>query len=446
LSRAEIELGMRLACLAEIRGPVRIEIGHAPERETERRPTVTAARPILAVDLGTTTIEVALAEAAAGDFVIRNVADNPQASYGADVMSRIASAGDGHLEEMRRLTAQTVGELVSELLDRAGVDGAVPVTVAGNPTMLHILAGEDPAGMGTAPYEAAFQGRRELAPEAIDAPDRVASVTLLPAIAPFVGADVVAGIVATRLLTHPGTALLIDVGTNGEVVLKRKDGTMWAASAAAGPAFEGGGIEYGMRADEGAIERVTLHGSQLCGTVLGKGPARGICGSGLFDLIAVMLDAGVLDSEGRIQASGPLSDAVVKRDGVAALEVTEHVLLTQQDVRAFQLAKGAVTTAVRLLLEEAGVMPGQVDDVLIAGGFGLHLDPFAARRVGLLQDGWEIKTIFVGNTSLAGAALLGSDARVDADVDALVEDVRVLDLAQDPRFQETFVRSLDFPS
>jgi uncharacterized 2Fe-2S/4Fe-4S cluster protein (DUF4445 family) len=379
---------------------------------------------------------------------------NVQYPWGADVMSRIASAVTEGTAVLQHPIARQVERLIASLLvplAGAALADLREVAIVGNTTMMNALLGEDLTPLGRSPYDGAALGPVSL-------PARELGMGLLadavchigPSASAFIGADVVAGVLATRLDEAERPTLYLDLGTNGEIVLSVPGRPLLAASAAAGPALEGAGIERGMRAEPGAIERVWLdEAGDLALATVGGFPPVGICGSGVLDLLAVMLDAGALAADGRIsgEVGGPLAKRVAERDGVRVFVVDEHsgVALSQHDVRQLQLAKGAVRAAIDLVLAEAGLAPDAVSEVLVAGGFGLHVDGVALERIGMVPDGWGDQLRFLGNAAKEGArrALVDSDARRRAE--GIARSIRTLSLAEHPDFQTHFLDALDFP-
>lgn len=274
-------------------------------------------------------------------------------------------------------------------------------------------------------------------------------VYLPPAISAYVGADITAGILATRLHDEQGTTLLVDVGTNGEMAIV-KEGRLWATSTAAGPAFEGMNIACGMRAGKGAIERfhVGADGEVEIG-VIGGGKATGICGSGLIDIVAELVAAGVIGPNGRFVPAGKISlpklqERLVTRDGKPAFHLAEGVHLSQQDIRQVQLAKGAIRAGIDLLLRHLGVEAGEVRSVLIAGSFGYHLRTGSLITLGLLPPAFAGKIEFVGNTSKTGAETILLDRECRPAVVRLAAGVEVVELAAAADFDKVFVSSLAF--
>ncbi|MCL6450098.1 MAG: ASKHA domain-containing protein, partial [Acetobacteraceae bacterium] len=436
----------------------------------------------LAVDLGTTSVAVALVDLADGRVLRLTAAANPQACRGADVISRIlyASASPAALRELQGLAVECINRLAREALAEAGVRpspaGICPVAeavVVGNVAMLHLFLGLDPSPLGHAPYRGRLCGPVRVQARSLGlglGPE--AGVYVLPVIGGFVGADAVGVLLATGIHRRRGWHLALDLGTNGEVMLARR-GRVLACSTAAGPAFEGVGLSCGMRAAPGAINSVSLYPSVALTTVGGL-PPLGICGSGLIDLAAGLLEAGLLDPGGRVltaseaRGAGPLAARLRRvpvpgRPGLSqsAFVVTESgcapaggggagegcgtaILLTQADVRALQLAKGAVAAASRFLLETAGVGPGELEGVWVAGTFGNCLSARRAAALGLLPALEPRRLRFCGNAALEGARLALIDARARREAERVASRAEHVALFGRPRFDELFLDSLRF--
>lgn len=468
LSPEAIGSGARIACRARIHGDVTVrplravppaelrivetgDLGEVSVEPPERR-GLFGPEPLLGavVDLGTTTIVVALVDLRTGETVGSASALNPQHPFGHDVLSRISHAATSGVDVLREPVVRTIEELALGLLGEAGSDAdhLREIAIAGNTTMLHLLLGLDPAPLGAAPYKAVL----------LDAVDRPAATLgfsklgtagayVLPGMSAFLGADITAGVLTTRLAERESPTLLIDLGTNGEIVLRAHD-RLVGASTAAGPALEGASIEYGMMAETGAIEQVTIDGSSLALGTIGNATPAGLCGSGLIDLIGVLLESGVIDRAGLMHADAPqpLAARVSTRDGVRVFEVAENVYLTQRDIRQVQLATAAVATGIDLLLESVGVASAEVTDVIIAGGFGLHVRADALARMGMIPGEWRDRVTYAGNTSIAGATRALLDRAQRRLADAIASHVETIDLAAHPQFQERFIRALEFPA
>jgi uncharacterized 2Fe-2S/4Fe-4S cluster protein (DUF4445 family) len=464
---ARLAKGVRLACRARVAGDVAATVRRdrkravrvveesdvgGPVAEAPEHRGVTGSGALLgaAVDIGTTTVVAAIFDLRSGEQVGSASSLNPQLRFGGDVLSRISHAASHGIESLREPIVRTVEDLVLEALV-AGDGSAVGVrelAICGNTTMVQLFLGIDPGPLGVAPYEPAFTA-------AVERPARDvglarvpnARLYILPGVSAFVGSDVTAGLLATRLDEAAGPSLLIDLGTNGEIVL-RTPGALLAASTAAGPALEGASISCGMLAETGAIESVGTDGEGLRLETIGGVAPRGLCGSGLLDLIAVLLDAGVLDATGllRPDASHALAGRVHEIDGVRAFEVAPNVHLTQLDVRQVQLAKAAVASGLALLLEAASVETADVTEVFVAGGFGYHVRPEAVVRMGMVPPEWLTRLRFAGNTARAGAAIALLDSAARRRAEAIAAHVTTIDLAARPEFSARFVDAMDFPA
>jgi uncharacterized 2Fe-2S/4Fe-4S cluster protein (DUF4445 family) len=416
----------------------------------------------LAIDVGTTTVVSTLIELESGEQLASVSSLNPQSVFGGDLMSRIAFAqfNPGNL---RKLHTRIVGLLNQHVEHLARESGVLPkwiykVVVVGNTCMHHLLLGIDPTFVGLAPYAPVM--RHALVLPARDLYLKVAPearVCLLPLVAGFVGADAVAVALATRI--HEGDALrvAVDIGTNGEVLLGSRD-RLWACSAPAGPALEGGQIRHGMRGARGAIDRVTVDDDLHVHTI-GAAEALGICGSGLIDLVAGLLDAGVIDWTGLIRVEdrhalpAPLRERVVMRGEERTIIVarpgeagaSRELVLTQDDVRQVQLAKGAIASGVAMLQRVAGVGPEAIAELMLAGGFGNYVSIASAQRIGLIPVLPRGTVRYVGNAASLGAQLCLLSEGERAAADRVAERVEHVSLATHPDFEEVFVDAMNFP-
>ena len=388
----------------------------------------------LAVDLGTTAVVAELVDLRTGRIADRESAVNAQTSYGADVVSRITFAFENpdNLRRLKTAVVQLLNDLVGTLCRRSGVarHRIYEAVVAGNSAMNHILCGVSVDSLALAPFHAVFSALPPLAAAEIGlALHPQARVYIAPNIKSFVGGDITAGLVASEFADDPGAGLFVDLGTNGEIVLKR-GGEFVATSTAAGPAFEGLNISCGMLAVPGAIHRATWEDGLQCRTIDDL-PPQGVCGSGLIDILAGALERGLVARDGRI--AGP-----EKR-----LRLTERLSLTQQDVRDVQLAVAAIQSGVRLMLREFRLEASSLDRVVVAGAFGSSLDVSHAVNLGLLPNVPAGKIAFIGNASLAGARLLLVSRPARAAAETLAARISHVSLATRPDFQDEFVRSLE---
>ncbi len=425
----------------------------------------TAALYGLAVDVGTTTLVAALVDLNTGRSIGEASEVNPQTRFGDDVLSRIlhATQHEGGLEDLRQAVVETLNDLVGGLAKSTGTErsSVYEAAFAGNTTMLHLLAGIDPRALGQVPFTPAYGRAIEVSASDLGlAIHPRGTVYLFPVIGGFIGGDTVACMVATDITHTQHTTILVDIGTNGEIVLWH-DGRLSAASTAAGPAFEGARISDGMRAATGAIEHVAF-GEDLEMAVIGGGAPVGICGSALIDLVAGLLECGLLEPSGRfrdadavpVSCPKPLGARLVEVAGEPAFRLAsadqtktgEPIHLTQQDVREFQLATAAIRAGVGILLGQSGLEPEKVGRLLIAGGFGNYVRRAAAQRVGLFPPGLPGDRIaFVGNASLAGARLALCSSRLRAQAQQLAGLTAHVDLSLDPDFQMAFAMAMGFP-
>ncbi len=462
---------VRLSCRARVTGDVTVrplanahgasaglrilETGEQREiaLESPAARGITGGRPLLGavVDIGTTTVVAAIFDLETGKRLGSASALNPQHPFGHDVMSRITHVAAHGTESMREPIASEIERLIADVLRTVGqpMRALREVALAGNTTMIHLLLGIDPAPLGVAPYEPAFVDPVERPAAEVGLTGMPeAAVYVLPGISAFIGADITAGLLATGLAEQETSALLIDLGTNGEMVLRTPEGLV-AASTAAGPALEGASIAYGMRAEAGAIERVSMdEAGELHYETIGGGEARGLCGSGLLDLVAVLLDAGVLDPTGRLRAEGPhpLAARISDTQGTRVFEIAPGVLLTQKDVRQVQLANAAIASGIEMLLDSAGVAPESVAELVIAGGFGYHVKAAALVRMGMIPPMWLDRVSFAGNTAMTGALMALLDTAARRRAESIARHVSAIDLAGHPDFQNTFVSAMRFPS
>jgi uncharacterized 2Fe-2S/4Fe-4S cluster protein (DUF4445 family) len=406
-----------------------------------------------AIDLGTTTIDLALVDLETGALLGRRAFLNRQVSFGADVVSR-AQAFHADRSPVRRAALETIEEGAYALLAEAGAapSRVLKTVIVGNPIMIHILSGIDPWHLTLVPYVPATAS--SLHSRAADFGwtfQERGSVETLPLVSAYVGADTIGMIVSLGLAEEAKTTLSIDIGTNGEMVLARH-GELITTSTAAGPAFEGAQISCGMRAQEGAVTAVSFDagGTPRC-TVVGDGHPRGICGSGLVSGIAALLDRGVIDATGRIVAREELPDETARarlftRAGEAAFALSDdqRVFISQGDVRKLQLAKGAVRTGIETLLEVTGVATDGLDAVRLAGNFGAGLDARAAMRIGLIPALDPARVEVVGNAALRGAILVLLSRGYGRMAERAARQARFVELGGKPEFQARFAEAMMF--
>jgi len=418
----------------------------------------------LAFDIGSTTLVGTLVNLITGEDMAVEARVNPQTSFGDDVVARIQKCrtDSSGLQQLHTSVLEGVNRIIDDLVHKTHIspNHIYEVVFAGNTTMQEILCGINPAALGEMPFMPAF--REALEGEAAQLQLNIhprAKFYVFPQIGGFVGGDTTAGILATRLDQAQAPTLLVDIGTNGEIVLAHK-GQLMATSVAAGPAFEGARIINGMRATHGAIEKVIFDGDVRL-NVIGNAKPAGICGSGLIDVAAEMLRVGLLDFTGRIlpPSEAPSTLPPVLRNRLIEENGETHFLLAsakdsatgkplllyQRDVRELQLANAAIRAGINILLKYAGLQPDQLENILLAGGFGNFIRRNHAKRIGMLPPIPCNKIRFVGNTASFGAkrALLSSNEKRAAAT--LIDKVRHIDLSLDPEFQSEFGNAMLMP-
>jgi len=403
----------------------------------------------LAIDVGTTTLAVYLFDLQTGRRLGVAAGRNPQRRFGADVISRIAHVrrekGKG-LSELHGAVVEGLNELIGRLTVQSSVlpDSIYDATVVGNPTMLHLLLSVNPVGIDVSPYVTTFEHAVRTRADVIGlAINPHAVIRTLPAISAYVGADIIAGIIATGLHKSEDRTLFLDVGTNGEIVLAI-DGRLIACSAAAGPAFEGASLVQGMPALQGAIESVHIHDGVIQCTVIGGGVPVGICGTGLLSAVAECCRIGAIDASGRICSDGPCLSNRIDGDGknrrIRLTDVEKPVHLHQSDVREFQLAKAAIRAGIELLLQHVDLRSLDLDRVLIGGAFSTRMSSEHLIETGFLPNVDPRKIQVAGNVAGRGAkhVLLNRDLMEEAK--RLARRVEYLELSGDSRFSELYVK------
>ena len=382
----------------------------------------------LAFDIGTTTVVCYLLDGHNGKLLARASTMNPQAQFGADVISRVQQVLDTGTDELMRCIRRTLVQLTEDVCAEAGITpmqiGAA--AIVGNTAMHHLLLGIDPKPLVTPPYMPAVFDAMEVE----DLLPIGGTVRILPNIAGFVGGDTVGCMASTRFDRLEALTLMIDIGTNGEMVLGDRHRRI-ACSTAAGPAFEGARISCGMRGAEGAVDHVWLEDDKVRYHVIGDTAPKGLCGSGLLDLVAVLLDAEIIDESGRLEEkSYRLGDS--------------DVVLTQKDVREVQLAKAAIRAGIELLCAQLGVELDQIRKVCLAGAFGNYLDPASACRIGMIPPVLLDRIQPIGNAAGEGAKLSALSRKEFEYAQSLARGTEFLELASLPEFQDCYVDALEF--
>lgn len=414
----------------------------------------------LAYDIGTTTVACYFVDLRNGRSLGEASLLNPQVTYGGDVIMRVKYCVENGMDAPTGAIREALQSLAESCAKKAQLSSEqiYLISVVGNTCMHHLFLGISPASLAYAPYTPAVA--EPIIGHASDFGFRLnpsAKLYMLPNIAGFVGADTVGAALASSMDEKEQLTLLIDIGTNGEMVLGTRE-RLAACSTAAGPAFEGALISCGMRGAEGAIDHVSLRDDRLSYSVIGGGKPVGICGSGLIDLLSELVRTGLVEPGGRLldadEAEGPLAQRLCERDGMrgfllASAEESgsgEALVFTQKDIREVQLAKGAMAAGIQMMCRRLGVRTTDIQDVMIAGAFGSYMSPASACGIGLIPPELEQKVCAIGNAAGQGAKLCVLSAAEYRRASALRAKVEYLELAADPAFQDVFVDQLEFPS
>ena len=402
-------------------------------------------RCLVAFDIGTTTIAGYLLDGEDGRTLAVESRMNPQAQYGADVIMRANYALEHGTDVLSQCIREAVNEMLGVLAGAAGIsrDDIFQVCIVGNTCMHHLFLGISPASLVHAPYTPAVSERLVLnaGDYGLDV-QRKAELIMLPDIAGYVGADTCGCLLTLRQDLKDEISLMIDIGTNGEMVLGNKE-RLVTCSTAAGPAFEGAKIECGMRGAAGAVDHVKFEDGKWSYTTVGDKPAVGLCGSGLIDLVAGLLDAGMLDENG-VLSSGQEKPGVFVLVPKEQAGTEKGVYITQKDIGEVQLAKAAIAAGIQMLEKQLGIMEDQIDSVYIAGAFGNYMDPVSAGRIGLFPETLVRKVKPVGNAAGEGAKIALVNEREMLEMDELVRKIDFVELAASVDFQDYFIDELGF--
>lgn len=375
----------------------------------------------IAIDIGTTTIAAALIKKDGTSAFLSCL--NPQSVYGADVVSRIESCSNGALNKLTELIRNCINGIIEKLDTEKN---AQELIISGNTTMLHIFCGISPESMGVFPFKPQFTDVQCL--NGSDIGLRTEKITVLPSVSAFIGSDIVSGIYALELHKTDKTIFLADLGTNGELVLAHK-GKLYCTSTAAGPALEGACIECGVGGVDGAIDKVFDENGEIGFTTIGNVKPIGICGAGITDAIALLLNNKLIDSSGYLENNVRISD---------------NVYISPKDVRQFQLAKSAVYSGIETLCEVVGTDKNSIDSFLIAGGLGYYINQNSAITVGLLPNISTEKIKAAGNTSLQGALMcIGNDNAVK-EMCSISKICSLINLGGNPNFSQKFMDNMFF--
>ena len=445
-----------LACQYPVLRDLRVILNEVPGGSICTDGTVPVSAPTsarsgygAAVDLGTTTVALKLFRLSDGAQLCAVSGWNRQAAYGADVITRCQHCME-HPDGLERLSILSVAQIRNLLEDACkissvNIEDVKEIYLAGNTVMEHLLFGLSPASIAVSPFtpQSLFNDGKILGLDGIP-------LFPAPCVSGYVGGDITAGLLACSLHKKPGHSLFLDIGTNGEMALSGPEGFLCCA-VASGPAFEGAGISCGMTSTEGAISAVHWDGQAPALTVIGGGTPKGICGSGLLDLLAMLLKLGIVDETGYLQPPDELDESFAPwleededGNGIFQLTADRNISFTARDVRAIQLAKAAVAAGISVLMEQAGLAFTDIDALYLAGGFGSHLTPDSAVAIGMLPEALRNKIVCVGNAALTGAsmALLNTDSRLA--IARIQRSCTYLELSGHPGFNRLYPEHMTF--
>jgi uncharacterized 2Fe-2S/4Fe-4S cluster protein (DUF4445 family) len=416
----------------------------------------------VAFDLGTTTIVGSLIDMLSGNILGIKACTNPQSKQGEDVISRVnyATSEPGGLVKLQTEVIEAINGIIEDLCAQANVDfrEIYEMSLAGNTIMNHLFLGVTPHFIAETPYIPAFRKCQQFRAEELGITIQArGTVSTLPNISGYVGGDITGFILASNIFKSDKIILGIDVGTNGEIVLGSKQ-RLLSCSAAAGPAFEGGHISHGMRAMEGAIDKCVFEQDQPFFHVIGDVEPKGICGTGLIDVLAELLKFGIIDLTGKLDLQQSkeipqwIRDRVIKTDKGNSFNLMpknksseeSQLLITQQDIREVQLGKGAIAAGITILCKELGISISDIEKVLIAGAFGSYLNKYNAQKIGLIPNVSSDRINFVGNAASLGAKKFLLSKKARKDTDKIINFVEYIELSMRKDFQDVFAESMLF--
>lgn len=437
LTAEEIAQGVRLACCTHIMGNCTILLSatntsqicidgampdfvHAPFYSTYG----------VAVDIGTTTLATRL-YGPNGILLAQGSSLNPQAYWGADVISRVQAALNGKADLLSKTVCAGIGALLKQMAAKAdiAVNSIDGIVITGNTAMLYLLTQTNPKCLASAPFLATHLFGETIEAASLHLPCHNALVYLPPCISAFIGADTTTALLASGICEKENSHMLVDIGTNGEIALWHH-GRLSCCSTAAGPAFEGSGISMGMAGKNGAVDHVYTNGTALCAHVIEEASPKGICGSGVVDALACLLQLDQMDTTG-----------ILKQD---PMPIASPVCLTQRDVRMAQLAKSAIRAGMQTLLTAERIETGDISELAVAGGFGSYLNVKNAGRIGLLPEELTSRTRVLGNAALCGAAMLLLNRHFIHRVELLAACAHTVDLSSNSVFMEAYIENILF--
>ncbi|PAB60477.1 ASKHA domain-containing protein [Anaeromicrobium sediminis] len=399
----------------------------------------------VAIDIGTTTIAMVLIDLESSEIIDKYAILNPQKKYGHDVISRInyASKSTENLDEISSLIRDEIFKSILHLAKKNHIlfDDIHQVYISANTTMIQLLLGLHSHSLAVAPFTMITDSPIEYSfSEVFNYTKGHCKVTLTPSISAYVGGDITSGIISTNIHKDENISLLIDIGTNGEMVLGNRD-KIFCVATAAGPAFEGATIKYGIGSIEGAISHVTIKDREVTYETIGDKSPVGICGSGIIDITAELIKNNIIKKSGRYNKEYTDTDGNFP---IACLDTGEKIVFTQKDIREIQLAKSAIRSGIEILIREYGCYYNEIKNVYMAGGFGNKISIKSAAQIGLIPDELKEKVVFIGNTSLSGSIDMILDKSSQEDLRYIIDTTKYVELSTDRQFQSLFVDYMAF--
>lgn len=476
LSESESAAGYVLACASVLTSDAVVEVPETETTASRKKKLIRLPETFksdcgkeneygVAVDIGTTTVVVSIWRLEDGHMLAVDAMTNPQGAYGADVISRIsfATENQGGCEILHKKVTEAINSAVEEFCKELNFDisSVKKYVVVGNTTMSHLFLNIDPSSLAVAPFAPAFTGEVRTKSEAVGLIGCAdTEVTVVPNIAGHVGSDITAGIITTDLMKCDKGHLFIDIGTNGEIVLSAK-GRITACSTAAGPAFEGSSVKYGMRAAAGAIEKVFIDDDGVKISVIGNCKPIGICGSGIIDAVGELIRCGVVDKSGRLLGRERLAKKGISEKILAHVEEStdgagydfilfrgdkqeENVYITQKDIREVQLAKAAISAGISIMMQDIGLQKDEIEKISVAGAFGNYIRTESAVNMGLLPNVPLERISAIGNSAGVGAAMILLSEESRAEAVRVSHTVEHIDLAEKKDFQDEYLKGMRF--
>lgn len=422
------------------------------EPEVELDPAISAESPDgrifgLAIDIGSSKLVCHLVDLESGKTVAKAYAENPQVAYGEDVVSRITYAkSEENLSKLQAVVVEALNKLIGELCSEAGIseNEIYEAVVVGNSVMHHLFFGITPKFIGVSPFTPALSSGISYPAKEIGLKiNPEGMVTSLPLIAGFVGADATANLLLTKIYRNDEISMVIDIGTNTEIILGNRE-RLLVCSTPSGPAFEGAHIAYGMKAVSGAIEEVEIKGEEVIYKTIDNQKPKGICGSGIIDLVAELFRNGIINRNGKfLREGGRVIRESVPKFVVAEAEETEFgkpITVSEKDINEFLLAKAAIKAGWTILSARFGVSPEDIRRIYLAGSFGKHIDLENARTIGLLPKNGEV--VFAGDSAVSGAKMALKSLKERAEIEEVARMVEYVELSVEKEFQKIYLRSI----